>query len=294
MKLKFSYKLFPVFFMIMYFNHPENLSAQEGNDVKEVSAPKFFIGISGGPSFCHEIFTPTTSISGLTSADKNTYSASIDLGYFFSKHLGLITGVGYSVFSSDLSLNDYTNTFTTKDADNESYQKQITGSGVKETQTITYFKIPVELCFRFRPGKRFGFYIFGGADVLFPVNGDYNGSGTFTYIGYYPAYNVTFQNLPAYGFTSNTPVSTSGSLTLKSNSFEGIAGGGLSCFITSKIQVSLNGYYARSLSTISGYGSSDTYQLTSDPNSINSLMGANREVTAQTIGAKLAFRYYIK
>jgi hypothetical protein len=294
MKPKFNHILYFLLIFIIYINQTEKISGQETVEAKKVYFSKFFVGISAGPDFSQEINKPLNSVSGLTSKDKNTYSASIELGYFFTRHLGFTTGVEYSVYSSDLSLKDYSNSFTSQDADNETYEKRITGSDIKETQTINYLKIPVELCIRFSPGRRLGFFIFGGADVLFPAKGDYNGSGTFSYTGYYPAYNVTFQNLPAYGFTNDTPVSTKGSLTLKSPSFEGIAGAGLSCFITSKMQVLISASYARSLSTISGYKSSDTYQLTSDSSVINSLMGVNSDVTLQTIGAKLALRFYLK
>jgi hypothetical protein len=294
MKLRFSYILCFLLIGFIYLISPENLSAQETGEARAVYASKFFIGIGGGAVYSHEFNTPVSSVAGMIVKDKNAYSASVELGYFFTKHLGVMSGLEYSVFSSDLSLKDYSNSFTTTDGDNESYEKRITGSGIKETQTITFLKIPVELCMRFLPGRRIGVFIFGGANALFPVKGDYNGSGTFSYVGYYPAYNVTFQNLPAYGFVNNTQVSTKGSLTLKSPSFEGIAGAGLSCYVTGKIQILLSAYYANTLSTISGYKASDTYQLTSDPSSINSLMGGNSEVAAQTIGAKLAIRFYLK
>ncbi len=294
MKPKFNHILYFLLIFIIYLNQTERMSGQETVEGKKVYFSKFFVGISAGPAFGSEINKPLNSITGLTSVDKSTYFASLELGYFFTRHLGFTTGVEYSVYSSDLSLKDYSNSFTTKDADNETYEKRITGSDIKETQTINYLKVPVELCIRFSPDRRLGFFIFGGADVLFPVKGAYDGSGTFSYTGFYPAYNVTFQNLPAYGFTNNTPVSTKGSLTLNSPSFEGFAGAGFSCFITSKMQVLVSACYARSLSTISGYKSSDAYQLTSDSSVINSLMGANSEVTLQTIGAKLAFRFYLK
>jgi hypothetical protein len=294
MKLRFNHILCFLLLGFIYFNSHENLYAQESGGVKSVYASNFYIGISGGAVYCHEFNKPVASFAGLKVGDKNNYSASVELGYFFTKHLGLMSGLEYSVFSSDLSLKDYSNSLTTTDADNETYEKRITGSGIKETQTITYLKVPVELCIRFMPGRRIGIFIFGGANALFPVKGDYDGSGTFSYVGYYPAYNVTFQNLPAYGFVNYTQVNTKGSLTLKSPSFEGIAGAGLSCYITGKIQILLSAYYANTLSTISGYKASDTYQLTSDPSAINSLMGGNSEVAAQTIGAKLALRFYLK
>jgi OmpA-OmpF porin, OOP family len=288
-KLLFSYSLV----IILLINNLTTAYSQE--TAKVVTAhQKFFIGINGGPTVSQEINSTVTSISGLTSVDKNTFSGSFELGYFFSRSFGLSTGIEYCTFSSELSLNSYENKFNTTDSENETYERRVTGSDIKEIQNITFLKVPLCLNLQLFFGKRFGIYILAGANLVLPLNKEYAGSGTFSYVGYYPAYNVTFQNLPAYGFPANATVNTKGQLELKSTNFEGLAGAGFQCFVSKKIQITLGATYSRSLSTISGFTAQDKFQLSSDINSINSMMGGSSNVTAQSMGLRLGIRYYLK
>jgi hypothetical protein len=269
--------------------------AQESVPVKQnISWPKFYAGLSGGPCLTQEVVAPSGVISGLLVTDKYKFSVSADLGYYFSRNLGLISGIEYSLFSSELSLANYNNSFNTTDADNETFEKRVNGSGITETQNITFLKVPVKLSLRILPGNRIGFFINGGINVVLPLNSTYEGSGTFSYSGYYPAYNVTFSNLPAYGFDSNASVYTKSSMKLQQPFFEGIADAGITCKISGKLQLTLSVYYSLSLISISGYKSPDTFQLSSDKNSISSLIGGSGNITAQVIGAKVGIRYFFR
>ena len=256
--------------------------------------PKLFIGINVGSSVSQKINSTVKSISGLTHVDKNTFSGSFELGYFFSRSFGLSTGLEYSTYSTEFSLKSYENKFTTTDSEKETYERLISGSGIKEIQNISFLKVPFCLNLQFFLGKRFGLYIQVGANLVLPLKKEYTGSGTFTYAGYYPAYNVTFQNLPAYGFQSKAAVSTNGQLELKSTNFEGLGGAGFQCFISKKIHVTLGATYSRSLSTISGYTAPEKFQLSSDVAKINSMMGGSSNVTAQSLRLRLGIRYYLK
>jgi hypothetical protein len=267
--------------------------AQEKEQNKPVFQ-KLFIGISSGPSFNKEINTVVNTFSDLTIADKNSYSGSVEFGYYFSGSFGISTGFEYSSFGADLSLANYTNKFNTKDTENDTYERRITGSGIKETQDLSFLKVPLLLNLRLFPGKQFGLYFQAGIDYTLPLKKEYSSSGTFTYTGYYPAYNVTFQNLPAYGFPTNAAVSTKGQLELKSKSLEGIAGAGFQFFINNRFQIALGGVFTRSLSTITQYTSPESFQLSSDITGINSIMGGSSKVIAQTMGVRLSLRYYLK
>jgi hypothetical protein len=52
--------------------------------------------------------------------------------------------------------------------------------------------------------------------------------------------------------------------------------------------------YSRSLSTIVNYPSADQFQLSSDIDRINSMIGGCKNSIAESVGLRLAFRYYIK
>jgi OmpA-OmpF porin, OOP family len=293
MKHKKEIKKYTLASVILLFT-TYTLTFSQETGKSESTHPKFFIGINGGPSVSQEINSTVKSISGLTSVDKNTFSGSFELGYFFSRSFGLSTGIEYCTYGSELSLNSYENKFTTTDSENETYERQVSGKDIKEIQDITFLKVPLCLNLQLFFGKRFGIYIQAGANLVLPLSKDYTGSGIFSYVGYYPAYNVTFQNLPPYGFPSNAAVSTNGQIELKSTNFEGLAGAGFQCFVSKKIQITLGATYSRSLSTISGYTAQDKFQLSSDVNSINSMMAGSSNVTAQSMGLRLALRYYLK
>jgi OmpA-OmpF porin, OOP family len=279
---------------MLFLGMAEEVILSQEADKSEIVHPKLFIGLNVGPSKSKEINEVINSLSGQKSIDKNTFSGSFELGYFFSRSFGFSTGIEFCTFGTELSLNSYENKFTTTDSENETYERRITGSGIKETQNITFLKVPLCLNLQFYLGKRFGLYIQTGANLVLPLKKEYTGSGTFTYAGYYPAYNVTFQNLPAYGFPSNAAVSSNGQLELKSTNFEGLAGAGFQCFVSKKIQIRLGATYSRSLSTISGYTTPEKFQLSPASDNIRSMMGGSSNVTAQAIGLKLGIRYYLK
>ena len=120
------------------------------------------------------------------------------------------------------------------------------------------------------------------------------GSGTFTFKGYYPAYNVLLEDLPAYGFPSDVISASKGELELKPFDVNMIASAGFDFFVQKNIQLAVAAFYSKSLSNISAYSSSDTFRLSSDVNQINSFMGGRSNATVQSMGIKISFRYYLK
>jgi hypothetical protein len=283
-----------IYLLIILFQFSGSFAFAQESDTVRATHPKFYIGIAGGPSISREINSTILSISGLTSVDKNTFSGSLEMGYFFSKSFGLSTGIEYFSYNSELSLKSYKNKFTATDSENEIYERRVSGANIKEIRNIIFLKIPLCLNLQFFFGKRFGMYIQAGANMALTSVNEYTGSGTFSYVGYYPAFNVIFQNLPEYGFPGNVPISKKGQLTLKATNFEVLTGAGFQCFVSKKIQVILGATYTRSLSTISGYTVPDEFQLSTNTDDLNSLMGAASNVTAQLMGLKLGIRYYLK
>jgi hypothetical protein len=284
--------VFPVLIMIMA--ETAIFSREKADSL--MKPPKFFIGISAGPSMNSIISTGINTVSDLTSLKKNTYSGSyeLELGYFFSGPVGISTGIGYNSYSSELSLGAYSNKFNTKDSEGEDYERRVSGSNIKELQNISYLSVPVCLNFRIPAGTAFGLFLKAGVNFSFPQKHEYNSSGTFDFSGYYSAYNVVLHDLPAYGFSSNSIVSTKGDPELKPYDIEGLAIAGFQCTIKRKFQIAVGASYSRSLSTISNYSATDEFQLTSDIDRINSMMGGCKNSIAESIGLRLTFRYYIR
>jgi hypothetical protein len=234
------------------------------------------------------------SVSSLISKYKYSASGSIDLGYQFSEIIGISTGLVYSTNSAELYLSSYVNKFNTTDSENETYERRISGSAIREIQKISFLSLPLCINFQFPFTKRFGMFIQAGVNFSFPVSNTYISNGTFTYKGYYPAYNVVLQDLPAYGFASDTTTNYKSKIEVKSPVISGLGMAGFQYFITEKLQLALGANYCRSLLNISKYDSPRTFQLSSDINQINSMMGGSRTAGTQNVGLRLSFRYYFR
>ena len=278
-------------FMIICYQH--EVFSQE-TDISAGKQSGLFVGLNLGPSQSQIINVGTLSVSELLSSKKTSFFGSVEIGYFFSNYFGLSSGIGFISYKTQLTLDTYQNKFNTTDSENESYERRVSGSGVKEVQNIDFLSIPFCIDLRLPFNETIGFFLQTGVNMAVPISKNYNSSGTFTYKGYYPAYNVLLENLPAYGFPSNLSSDTEGELELKPFGFNVTASAGFDFFIQKKIQIAVAACYDKSLSNISEYSSPDKFQLSSDADQINSLMGGCSRAIAQSMGLKIIFRYYLK
>jgi hypothetical protein len=230
----------------------------------------------------------------LASEKSNSINYGIEGGYFFSKFAGIIIGAGMSSYSGKSSLDSYSTSFTTKDIENESFEMRISGNTISEDQKVSFMSIPVCLNLRYSAGKKLGFYVRGGTSFNIPLVKSFNGSGIFTYEGYYPAYPVLLQNLPLYGFPSNVNTNSSGTLEIKSISLGLTASGGTSFYLNDLFQLSLGVYFNKSLGSISGYKSDSNFKLTTKANELKSIMEGSSAADVQAFGVSIGFRYYLK
>jgi hypothetical protein len=162
-----------------------------------------------------------------------------------------------------------------------------------EDQNIGILAVPFCINLRLPLSKKVGFFVQGGVNIAIPIIKKYHSSGTFTYKGYYPAYNVLLENLPLYGFPSNAYVETSGNLELKPVCFEVIASAGVDFFVQKKFQFALATCYNQSISNLSGYTQFEKFQLSPDMSQINSMMGGSSKATIQALGLKISIRYFL-
>jgi len=293
MKLRITYikQILILAFMIICYRH--EVFSQE-TDINTENQPGMFVGISLGPSQSYVKNVGTLSVSELLSFKKNSFFGSLEFGYFFSKNIGLSSGISFISYKTQLTLDTYHNEFNTTDSENESYERRVTGSGIIEVQNIDFLSIPFCIDLRLPFNETIGFFLQTGVNMAVPISKNYNSSGTFTYKGYYPAYNVLLENLPVYGFPSNKNINTDGELELKPFGFNATASAGIDLFLTDNIQIAVAACYDRSLSSISNYSLPDNFQLSSDPEQINSLMEGSSKATVQSMGMKIIFRYYLK
>lgn len=268
------------------------LFSREADSIS-VNRPGFYVGANLSPSRTNIFNKGILSVSDLISDKQASFGASVEIGYFFTKRIGVSSGIGFVTYKSQLNLEAYQNKFNTIDSENESYERRVTGTGIMEVQNIGFINVPVCLDIRLPLNKRMGFFLQPGVNVAVPFKKKYTGSGTFTYKGYYPAYNVLLENLPAYGFPTNIQSASDGELKIKSLGFNVIASVGFDYFIQKKIAVAISFSYSKSLSGISAYASPEKFQLSPDVNQVNSMMGGSSEASVQSVGVNITLRYFL-
>jgi len=254
----------------------------------------WFIGISGGAAQTSISNDGMSVISGMDMAKKNSYCLSVDAGYFFSKYFGFSTGIGLSPYFTKLSLDSYSNSLDTVDSENENYERRISGNNIEETQKIYFIEIPVMLNFQYPFSKAIGFYAQGGINLAIPVSNNYSSSGTYSYSGYYPAYNVLLEDIPYEGFKSNVKNDISGELKVKTFNPGLVASGGFYFCTEKQYQISVGFFYKSILSDISDYPPVTSFQLSTHENQARSFMEGSEKATASSIGIIISLRYYIR
>lgn len=285
----FKRLLFILYLMIIFHY---GIDAQESDSIRSRQRG-LFIGLTLGASQSQIVNEGMLSVSGLINGKSNGMTGSAEVGYSFSEYFGISSGISYSSVHGEVTLNSYQNKFNTVDSENETYERQVSGTNITEKQNIDLLGIPVFLNFRFPFNKRIGFSIRTGIDMVFPIVKNYHSGGTFTYKGYYPKYNVLLENLPAYGFPTNANIATNGGLALKPLCFDASASAGFDMFIKRNLQAAIAFYYTKSLSSILAYDSPEKFRLSTDVDQINSMMGGSSKSTIQSMGLSITLRYYL-
>jgi len=218
---------------------------------------------------------------------------SINAGYQFSKYFGISAGIGFSSFVTDISVDSYTLSFDTTDSEKQSYNRRVAGNEIKETQKVTFINVPVLFMFQLPVKSRFGLYLETGLNLSFPFKTEYSSYGTFTYTGFYPAYNALIKDIPYEEFKSDIGVNKAGSLNIKKICPELLSSAGLWFNIKSRIQLSAGFCYNRMLTDISEYTETKDFRLSTRTDHIKSIMSGSDQVKASSMGLKIAFRYIL-
>jgi hypothetical protein len=253
---------------------------------------KFYVGL---------VFTPQkTSINmegfsnNLSFTNGSAINITVEGAFYFSRYAGISFGAGLSPYSSEVLLPIYSTEFSTVDSESESYEMQIEGISITEIQKISFLSIPVSLALRLPAGSSLGFFVNAGLSAEIPMVKKYDGTGTFTYDGYYPAYPVTLENIPAYGFPSDLLTKVSDELEIKSFNAALTVSGGLYFYLNKSIQLALGTHFSRSLSNISGYNYDSEFSLTTQAEELNSMMGGSTKTGIQAFGISLGLRYFLE
>jgi hypothetical protein len=251
--------------------------------------PGVFIGMTAGSLNSQIIYNEDFE----TETNERSFNGVFDFGYYLSKYFGFKTGIGYSSFKTNISLDSYQDKNMARDSENESYELRITASNISESQTINVLKIPIGLVINIPLGGVVNLFLEPGLNMVIPAGNNFSNSGSFTYKGYYQEYNVVLENLPDHGFSTNKTIITEGDLELNQMWYDAAVYAGINVAIKPKYHLSGGFYYSTSISDVSGYESPAEFHLTSTPGQVNSLMGGAEKVSTKALGFNLTFRYFI-
>jgi hypothetical protein len=265
----------------------------QGTDIRTGKQKHFFIGIALSPAKTNIVLSGGPEISRVVTEKKTALFGSLEIGYSFSKIFGLSTGFRYSAWSNDLSLVSYSDTYKTIDSELEQYNRRINGSNIKETPNISFLSIPLSLDLHIPFSERFGIYIQSGISYSIPVQKSFSSLGTFSYSGYYSAYNVVIENVPFEGFLSNYGNKVNGSLKMKSSYIQLITSAGLQYNAGSRIKILMGGFYDKILSDISGNPAGTSFSLSTAPGQMKSFLQGSTNTKASALGIRLTLRFYL-
>jgi len=218
-----------------------------------------------------------------------TFSGSVEIGLNLNKRISIVTGLGLSSYSSKLNMDNYSNKYNSVDSENDNFEMQIAGSGIIEKQKVTCLVLPAKAQYIFFSTKKLALFVNSGIKVSLPMSKKYTGSGIFDYQGYYPAYNITFFNLPAHGFPENVNMENSDVLKVKSFNLNFTASAGFIYMLNKKLSLAISLYYDQSLGSISNYATTD-FQLSKQPDDYNSLMSSTSDVKLRAMGSAISLR----
>lgn len=169
-----------------------------GTVAQDFIRSEFSIRIDGGVSNFQTL--PTVG------KDFWNWTGASGLGYhfFFNPHWGLGTGASFAVYNGGISINNYNQR---QDAINKisgnKFDFWVSSSNYKEPQQAMMVTIPLMLQYQ-SVGNTAVYFALGGK-AGFPVSANHHSEGNFTTNGYFPHLNVTYEDLPDYGFVTNQP-----------------------------------------------------------------------------------------
>jgi len=170
------------------------------------------LSISGGGSYT----MLKNTIPDSKSTEKAGYTVNVQFNLAISHSFAIGLGVGYSNYSSDVSLDQYYTATASTDSEGDKYEYRLSGTNLKENQSINMFEIPLLLIIQNRERMKFKPYLQVGVKAMLPVQSQFScTAGEIETRGYYSQYNVELSNMPNHGFDLFSLEGVSGKLSSK-------------------------------------------------------------------------------
>ncbi|HLN22338.1 MAG TPA: outer membrane beta-barrel protein [Bacteroidales bacterium] len=266
----------------------------QGTDSRMVSSGgNKFIGLSIDPvttTINNEGFSP----AGLKVKGAMSVNITAEAGKFFSDFIGVSIGIGYGSYSTKLNLDSASYRFTATDSDNEQFEMRIKGKTITEDQKLSLVSIPVTMIIRYPLNDKISFYLKPGLSFSIPLAKTYNGTGIFTYDGYYAEYPVLLHDLPQFNFPNNYNNKVTDDLVVKSFNMALVASAGITFSVNDNISILAAGTFSKGLGSISGYEADSNFRLSEKADDMKSIMAGCTNAGLQAFGASIGIRYYLR
>lgn len=180
--------------------------------ISQVMSAQFYVGVQSGAGSILSNVKETSASYELGGAIKVGYI------YSLSNHIGIGTGIEFSQYKQDVFLSNSSATLSNFEVDpsTSAFEYRITANNYKERQTLHAIQIPLFVQYKMNINKGIDFNFRAGAKYFLPVN--YKIKATATNVNgtaYYPDVNLAIDDLPEYGFGSQSNYSASGEYETK-------------------------------------------------------------------------------
>jgi len=165
---------------------------------------KFFVQLESG--YCFHSLSIKPEISDEAIQNGFSFSSSLKFGSYLHHgrkgNWNLSAGVGFSRFTTQLSMSSFSYQYLARDPFDIDYLRTTQIENLQEENTISYLDIPLTLGREFYLGvKNLSLQVQGGADLKFLMDAQYQSSAQATYSGYYgPYFGITIAENGVYDF----------------------------------------------------------------------------------------------
>lgn len=135
-----------------------------------------------------------------------SYTCKVGLGYhfFFNPRWAIATGADFVLYNGGISMDSYSQKQpTARAATGTPFDFLVSSSDYKEPLQAMMITIPLMAQYQATIAEKLPLYAALGLKVGIPVSATEKSEGSYTTKGYFPNLNVTYEDMPEYGFVSN-------------------------------------------------------------------------------------------
>ena len=183
--------------------------------------------------------------------------------HFFGKHFGFGIGAQYGVYNAYAKYNVtlQSDMLITHPSNNWNYYPRNVYDNLTEHQMVSTLSVPVELYFRAPMGDKWAFLLGLGAQFDKTFHAKYAVTdGQYETQGYFPVTNVTYRNLPDYGFRVYTD--------RPEGNVEDVKDWGISLIADLGFNVALGNHWGLYMGIYGGYGLTNLYDTVNSGNAL--------------------------